>query len=148
MPPPPSSAAFFVWTFIEYAIHRFVLHNGLYFSRDHDAHHAAPKALIGTPTWVTMLILIFGIYLPAIFLLHLGLGLMFGFGVTFGYLVYTSAHYSLHHLNLRNDGILYRWKRIHALHHYVGNDGNFGVTSTLWDHIFGTVARTKKRSLV
>jgi sterol desaturase/sphingolipid hydroxylase (fatty acid hydroxylase superfamily) len=134
----------FFWTFLEYAIHRFVLHNGMIFSADHDAHHAAPKAQIGTPTWLTMLILIFGIYVPAILVAHLGLGLMFGFGVTFGYLVYSFAHHSLHHWNVSNDGFFYTWKRLHALHHFVGQDGNFGVTSSLWDHIFGTVV-TKKR---
>ena len=101
------------------------------FSADHEAHHAAPKAEIGTPTWLTLLILLFGIYLPAVLVLHIGLGLMFGFGVTFGYLVYSFAHYSLHQWNVRNDGLFYTWKRLHALHHFVGRDGNFGVTSSL-----------------
>ena len=135
----------FFWTFLEYAIHRFVLHNGLVFSRDHDAHHAAPKAEIGTPTWLTLLIMVFGIYLPAVLVLHVGLGLMFGFGVTFGYLIYSFAHYSLHQWDVNKDGVFYSWKRLHALHHFVSQDGNFGVTSSLWDHIFGTVV-TKKRS--
>jgi sterol desaturase/sphingolipid hydroxylase (fatty acid hydroxylase superfamily) len=137
----------FFWTFLEYAIHRFVLHAGLVFSADHEAHHAAPKAEIGTPTWLTLLILVFGIYLPAVLLLHLGLGLLFGFGVTFGYLVYSFAHYSLHQWNFRNDGLFNTWKRIHALHHFGAKDGNFGVTSSLWDHVFGTVVVKKRRFL-
>jgi sterol desaturase/sphingolipid hydroxylase (fatty acid hydroxylase superfamily) len=138
----------FVWTFLEYAIHRFVLHNGLFFSADHAEHHAAPKALIGTPTWLTFLILVSGIYLPAILALGLGLGLTFGFGVTLGYLFYSFAHYILHHWNARRGGIFQRWKRIHALHHYAGKDGNFGVTSALWDYVFGTVTRPKDGSLI
>ena len=138
----------FFWSFLEYAIHRFILHNGLFFSKDHEAHHSAPKALIGTPTWLTMLIMIFGIYLPAIFVVRLGLGLMFGFGVTFGYLVYSFAHYSLHHWNVRDEGFVYRWKRLHALHHFVGSDGNFGVTSSFWDHVFGTVIRKTRAGVV
>ncbi len=137
-----------VWTFLEYAIHRFVLHSGLYFSKDHDAHHAAPKALIGTPTWLTLLIMVFGIYSPAIYLLHAGLGLMFGFGLTFGYLVYSFTHCSLHHWDVSDDGFFYRWKRLHALHHFVGSDGNFGVTSSLWDHVFGTVVRKKRAGIL
>ncbi len=133
-----------IWTFIEYAVHRFVLHNGLFFSQDHQAHHAEPKALIGTPTWLTLLIMIFCVYLPVIYVSRSGLGLMFGFGVTLGYLVYSFAHYSLHHWNFPDRGYFYRWKRLHALHHFTGADGNFGVTTSLWDHVFGT-ALSKKR---
>ncbi len=134
----------FFWTFLEYAIHRFVLHNGMVFSKDHEEHHAAPKALIGTPTWLTLLIMVFGIYLPAISALGVGLGLIFGFGVTFGYLVYSFAHFSLHQWNFADEGIFYRWKRLHALHHFAGSDGNFGVTSSFWDHVFGTAMRRKR----
>jgi len=136
------------WTFIEYAVHRFILHNGLFFSQDHASHHAEPKALIGTPTWLTLLIMIFGIYLPMIYLPHPGLGLMFGFGVTLGYLVYSFAHYSLHHWNFRDGGYFYRWKRLHALHHFAGSDGNFGVTTSLWDHLFGTALRRKSAGVL
>ena len=138
----------FVWTFLEYAIHRFVLHNGLVFSEDHDKHHAAPKALIGTPTWLTTVILTVCIYMPAVFFLGSGLGLAFSWGVTFGYLVYSFAHYGLHHWDLKRGDFLYKWKRMHALHHFAENDGNFGVTSAFWDHVFGTVAQVKDRSLV
>jgi sterol desaturase/sphingolipid hydroxylase (fatty acid hydroxylase superfamily) len=134
----------FVWTFLEYAIHRFVLHSGLIFSKDHDAHHATPKALIGAPTWLTLSILVFGIYLPAVLMLHAGLGLIFSFGVTLGYLVYSFAHYSLHQLNVGDEGLLYRWRRLHALHHFAASEGNFGVTSSFWDHVFGTVVRRKR----
>jgi sterol desaturase/sphingolipid hydroxylase (fatty acid hydroxylase superfamily) len=144
------AAGIFVWTFLEYAIHRFILHNGLMFSQDHDEHHAAPKALIGTPTWLTFLILVVAIYLPAVVVAGLSLGLEFGFGLTLGYLCYSFAHYVLHHWNARRGSIFYHWQRIHALHHFASDDGNFGVTSNFWDHVFGTVARPKRqgRSLV
>jgi sterol desaturase/sphingolipid hydroxylase (fatty acid hydroxylase superfamily) len=138
----------FFWTFLEYAIHRFILHSGLMFSGDHDAHHASPKAMIATPTWLTMLIMVFGIYIPAILLLGSGIGLVFGFGVTFGYLVYSFAHYSLHQWNVRDAGFFYRWKRLHALHHFVAPQGNFGVTSSFWDHVFGTVVSGKRAALM
>lgn len=138
----------FFWTFLEYAIHRFILHNGLMFSGDHEAHHASPKAMIATPTWLTFLIMVFGIYIPAILLLHPAIGLVFGFGVTFGYLVYSFAHYSLHQWNVRDNGFFYRWKRLHALHHFVGPHGNFGVTSSFWDHVFGTVVSSKRAALM
>jgi sterol desaturase/sphingolipid hydroxylase (fatty acid hydroxylase superfamily) len=36
-----------------------------------------------------------------------------------------------------------RWatnlKRHHALHHYRGGESNFGVTTRIWDRLFGTL---------
>jgi sterol desaturase/sphingolipid hydroxylase (fatty acid hydroxylase superfamily) len=138
----------FLWTFLEYAIHRFVLHGGGIFSDAHDAHHAAPKAYIGTPTWLTLTLLTVGIYLPATYLLYPRRGLMLSFGVTLAYLIYSFAHYTLHHLRFGSDRLFQRWKRLHALHHFAAPNGNFGVTSSLWDHVFGTAVSTRRSQLV
>jgi hypothetical protein len=40
------------WSLAEYVLHRFVLHQIAPFAAMHDAHHRAPPALIGTPTWL------------------------------------------------------------------------------------------------
>jgi len=34
--------------------------------------------------------------------------------------------------------------RNHHLHHYKHSDMGFGVSSTLWDHVFGTMFDLKK----
>ena len=136
-------AGIVTWSFLEYAIHRFILHNDLWFAQDHDQHHAAPKAFIATPTWLTLLILVFAVYLPSIYCLGLDLGSAFGFGVTSGYLFYSFVHFILHHWDARPGGLFYKWKRTHALHHYAGKDRNFGVTSSFWDYVFSTLASPK-----
>ena len=41
------------WTFLEYLLHRFVLHRVNFFDRLHDTHHESPSELIGTPTWLS-----------------------------------------------------------------------------------------------
>lgn len=106
----------FVWTFAEYLIHRFVLHHVVYFRDLHGLHHASPTAMIGTPVWMSLSILIAGVLLPAWWLLGLGLGSAFTVGMTTGYLAYTFAHHILHHWKMTPGSYLYRLKHKHALH--------------------------------
>src|ERR1022692_3093513 len=42
------------WTFLEYLLHRFVLHRLPIFTAMHAVHHASPRAFVGTPTWLTL----------------------------------------------------------------------------------------------
>ena len=58
-----------------------------------------------------------------------------------GYLLYDYIHYASHRFVL--------WTRVgralqrnHMLHHYGTPDARWGVSSTLWDHVFGTTGRT------
>src|SRR5580658_3299536 len=44
------------WTFAEYLLHRFVLHHVKWVKEQHDAHHLDEKALVGTPTWFSILV--------------------------------------------------------------------------------------------
>nr|MDQ3100449.1 sterol desaturase family protein [Bacteroidota bacterium] len=39
------------------------------------------------------------------------------------------------------------WKH-HNLHHYVGDTGAFGVSSPLWDHVFGTMPEDPRKKKV
>src|SRR5262249_34538315 len=59
-----------------------------------------------------------------------------GFGL--GYLPYDGAHYAIRHLPMRS-----RWgkwiKRHHMVHHHTGSHARWGVSSPLWDFVFGTM---------
>ncbi len=132
------------WTLAEYIIHRVVLHNVGYFRDLHDQHHASPTELIGTPIWMSFSILAAAVVLPAWWLFGIPYGSGFSFGVTGGYLAYSFAHHVLHHWRITPDHPLYGWKRTHALHHFRHDEGNFGVTTPFWDHVFGT-ALTKSK---
>jgi sterol desaturase/sphingolipid hydroxylase (fatty acid hydroxylase superfamily) len=64
---------------------------------------------------------------------------LYGFyaGFIFGYLVYDISHYALHHFNFKGNF----WKKLkkhHMLHHYQNADKGYGVSSALWDKIFGS----------
>ena len=52
-------------------------------------------------------------------------------------MVYDMTHYATHHFPMRW-GFLKDVKRHHMVHHYKTPDQLFGVSSPLWDHVFGT----------
>lgn len=136
-------AAFLVgiasWTLLEYLLHRFVLHRMPIFSDMHAVHHASPRAFVGTPTWVSLSILWLVFFVPA----WRGLSLIVGggliAGVMTGFLWYGILHHAIHHrrprfLTARLTASIHR----HLRHHYSKIPGNFGVTTPLWDLLFGT----------
>ena len=59
-------------------------------------------------------------------------------GFVFGYLIYGSMHYAIHAWNPPFKWMKALWRN-HHLHHYKQDQRGFGVSSTLWDHVFGTM---------
>jgi sterol desaturase/sphingolipid hydroxylase (fatty acid hydroxylase superfamily) len=57
-------------------------------------------------------------------------------GLASGYYVF--VHYATHHWRPRKNSYLYRARLRHARHHHLSHRGNFGVTTSVWDHVFGT----------
>jgi sterol desaturase/sphingolipid hydroxylase (fatty acid hydroxylase superfamily) len=134
---------FATWTFAEYIFHRFILHDFPFFSGLHDAHHADPTGLVGTPTWFSVAFIVFGILLP----LWWGTNFDFASGLTTGFMVgylwYVGIHHAVHHFEIKPGTMLFRAKRRHALHHFARQSCNFGVTSGFWDRVFGTSFETR-----
>lgn len=140
-------AGIFFWTFLEYCLHRFIFHfmgespwlrhfhyvvHGM-----HHAHPTDPSRVIFPP----FLGILFGLVIFVLLLPLMPLDLILGFlsGIAFGYSWYEFMHYASHHIKWR-----YSWfkrlKRHHLLHHHSDSfrNKNFGVTTSLWDRIFGT----------
>ena len=65
-------------------------------------------------------------------------GLIAGGGLTLAHLLYEYSHYSAHFRPARNPLARAR-KRHHMLHHFADETNYFGVTSPLWDYVFGTL---------
>ena len=128
------------WTLIEYVMHRFILHGMPPFRAWHALHHARPTARIASPT-ILSAGLIFGlVFLPVLVLADVWIACALTWGVLVGYFGYAVTHHATHHWNLDN-AWLKRRKRAHALHHHRARPGSYGVTSSFWDRVFGSVAR-------
>ena len=126
------------WTLAEYLIHRFAFHRIPLLMRMHDMHHANPSALIGAPLWSSLAAFGLGVFIPLWWQAGFDLASGLTTGLMLGYLWYGVVHAAVHRYRLDRGSFLYRTKLRHARHHYGNQEGNFGVTTGLWDRVFGT----------
>jgi len=138
-----------LWTLTEYVMHRWVFH---YHPRSgigqrihflmHGVHHAYPRdstRLVMPPVISIPLAALFGIAF------HLVLG---GYApLTFasflvGYVAYDTIHYATHHWPMKGPVGKFL-KEYHLRHHYIDEDRAYGVSTPIWDHVFGTVIPPK-----
>ncbi len=132
-----------IWTLLEYLIHRAVLHRVRFFAEMHDMHHESPTDLVGSPTWLSLGIIGFGVLLPLWW--HTSFETAGGLttGLMLGYLWYVTTHYAIHHWQASPESYLYRAKRRHLVHHYSRQPCNFGVSTAFWDVVFSTARRAR-----
>lgn len=126
------------WTLIEYLLHRYVLHFLPPLRQMHARHHASPTELIGTPSWVS--VAVFGglVFVPLVRATPASIAYGATVGLMAGYLWYVAVHHATHHRRARPGSYLHRAKQWHAVHHHARHPCNFGVTTSLWDRVFGT----------
>lgn len=130
-----------LWTFLEYILHRFVLHKVEPFKTWHGRHHTRPRALILAPTLLSSGLIVLLIFTPIFFLSGVLFATAFTVGLLIGYFVYALMHHAIHHWPV-DWRYLHNKKRSHALHHMQSVPANFGVTSSFWDRIFGSYQKT------
>ena len=148
-------AGMFSWSLFEYVIHRYIFHFVAESKRAleivyliHGNHHEYPrdKERLFMPAVPSLLAS------SAIFCLLYGVGYLSGAtgfvfsffpGFLFGYLIYGSMHYAIHAWNPPFKWMKPLWRN-HHLHHYKNLERGFGVSSTLWDHVFGTMFDLEK----
>ena len=129
-----------VWTLLEYALHRVALHRMPVFSPLHALHHRAPLELIGTASWVSVPVWCATILVPLWTILGLNIATGITIGVMLGYWWYGIVHHIIHH-RAHEKSVAYfkRLRAWHMRHHHSPKRGNFGVTTPMWDYVFGTV---------
>jgi sterol desaturase/sphingolipid hydroxylase (fatty acid hydroxylase superfamily) len=138
------------WTFTEYILHRFVFHfmpksefgKRLHFIF-HGVHHDYPndsRRLVMAPGISITLAVIF--YSLFYFLFGQFYVAPFFTGYVAGYIFYDMTHYAIHHFNFKNKFWL-NLKKHHMIHHYMDGNNGYGVSSKLWDHVFGTMFKKK-----
>lgn len=149
-----SALGVFSWTLLEYLLHRFVFHyepaDGSELEKDamwliHGIHHDYPwdRDRLVMPPIVTAII---------------ACGVWFGFrwlgtaerawmaGMVAGYVWYDLTHYYLHHASPTTPAG--KWlRRYHLVHHFQTPDVRYGITTPLWDLVFGTYPRDRYQGL-
>ena len=133
------------WTLLEYLIHRWMGHDRRFrktpFGVEHVRHHIEGDYF--APTWKKLIVAVLfaGVaILPAIALAGRDAGIAYGVGLVAFYGVYEVLHRREHtHAGIGPYG---RWARRHHFHHhFVDGRRNHGVTSPIWDFVFGTYER-------
>lgn len=132
----------FSWSFLEYVIHRWLGHDSRlrpnFFETEHTQHHAAGDYF--APSWkkVAAAAVALVVIAPlASLVVGPALGLTYAAGFASFYLFYEFVHRRAHtHIGIGPYG---RWlRRHHFYHHFANPKANHGVTSPLWDFVFGT----------
>jgi sterol desaturase/sphingolipid hydroxylase (fatty acid hydroxylase superfamily) len=138
------------FSWVEYMVHRHVFHMKTFTDLRaklqytmHGVHHEFPKdrdRLAMPPllsvTIATVLLLVLKVLLGE---------LVFAFlpGFLVGYAAYLAIHYMVHAYQPPRNFLKSLWIN-HSVHHYKDGEIVFGVSSPLWDYIYGTM-RDKKR---
>lgn len=140
-----------VWSLAEYWLHRTVFHwqpAGLWGERFHfvlhGVHHRWPRDQYRLVMPPAASMLLFWSFLFLWRGLIPGIAYSFHAGFVAGYVFYDLSHYYMHHGHPRYEW-LKRLRKHHMVHHSpnLANEKKFGVSSTLWDHVFGTYVETK-----
>ena len=141
--------ALFFWTFAEYMLHRYVFH---WISEDkfvkrfhfimHGSHHLFPRdterLLMPPVPGFIMAFLLFSMFYGIFSLLGLSVYTWAFFpGFFLGYLLYSFLHRATHVVKPPKR-FKFLWKH-HSLHHYKHPNKAYGVSTTFWDHVFGTM---------
>jgi sterol desaturase/sphingolipid hydroxylase (fatty acid hydroxylase superfamily) len=142
-----AAAGFVIWTLLEYILHRSVLHRKTYFAPMHGEHHATPLAYIGTPAWVSVTVLAAGFLLPVWWWVGFSVADGLTAGVMLGYWWYGIVHHIVHHrVNRVSSSYFNELRAWHMRHHYSPQSGNYGVTTSMWDYVFGTAIRVRDKA--
>lgn len=133
-----------ITSLIEYFLHRFAFHFEPKTERGrlnhfilHGYHHDFPNdpmRLVLPPIGIWPVAVVVGV----VYWLVLGpyFWPVFG-GTSLGYIAYDWIHYYTHHFNPKR-GVGKWLKRYHMMHHFDSPHHRFGITSPLWDLVFGT----------
>jgi sterol desaturase/sphingolipid hydroxylase (fatty acid hydroxylase superfamily) len=128
------------WTLAEYCLHRFLGHvpkrllMRSRFHKEHKKHHFIKDYFAGTKE-KAMTAAVVG---PITWLLTQSLAFTVGFLMM--YLVYELIHRRLH-VFPPTHAYAAHMRRHHFYHHFVDETKNHGVTTPLWDLVFGTYAK-------
>jgi sterol desaturase/sphingolipid hydroxylase (fatty acid hydroxylase superfamily) len=134
-----------VFSLIEYMAHRHVFHMepDTPIKKDiqykfHGNHHDYPKDKdrLAMPPIVSLFLASFFFFVFELAFGKLAFGLVAG--LLFGYALYLFVHYAVHAYAPPKNFLKTLWIH-HSIHHYKDPNRAYGVSSPLWDWVFGTM---------
>jgi sterol desaturase/sphingolipid hydroxylase (fatty acid hydroxylase superfamily) len=140
------------FSWVEYMVHRHVFHMATYTKwREkfqymmHGVHHEFPKDKdrLAMPPLLSVTL---GTILLLLFRLIMG-DFVFAFlpGFLVGYASYLGVHYMVHAYQPPKNFLKVLWVN-HGVHHYKNGEIVFGVSSPLWDYIYGTMREKETKT--
>jgi 4-hydroxysphinganine ceramide fatty acyl 2-hydroxylase len=137
----------FAFSFIEYAIHRWLFHTPPSFmSTVHARHHDDPHDATALPC-ITSTVMSLAFWAPLQPVAGTGVTAFVISGIMAGYFWYSVLHHLEHHVRI--NAVPWRWLQrrwaMHSVHHKLP-DKNFGVTTSLWDRLLGTHYQSARRT--
>ncbi|CAO1630397.1 unnamed protein product [Jaminaea pallidilutea] len=139
----------FIWTLLEYTLHRFLFHvddllpdSGPFLTLHfllHGIHHYLPMDRLRLVMPPLLFFVLSYPFTRLAYLIFPTAALANGIiaGAFAMYVGYDMTHYALHHTKL--PAYFKEMKAYHLKHHYVSEELGFGVTSKVWDYVFGTL---------
>jgi sterol desaturase/sphingolipid hydroxylase (fatty acid hydroxylase superfamily) len=144
-------AGVLLWTFTEYALHRFLFHwqprsarlAALVFIL-HGNHHAAPTDRLRNLMPPIVSVPVGSAVWAACTTLGGPMGSWLFLGFVGGYVGYDLVHYACHQWPMRGR-LLQAVKQNHMKHHHGRQTGNYAITGMIWDRLLGTRIRAARR---
>jgi len=136
-------SGWFCWTFIEYFIHRFLLHRKTkkhYHGTNHFIHHTNPTKILTSE--IKRLLITVAAVVTFYFSINYCTWLFFPAGILCGYALYGYMHIWLHRPHILS--LFKKLQEFHIQHHCGDTENCFGVTVTWWDKLFNTAPATGK----
>jgi 4-hydroxysphinganine ceramide fatty acyl 2-hydroxylase len=126
-----------LWTLLEYLLHRFLGHFPIgflkttRFYKEHKKHHYKIHYFVSTKDKIMMVATL------GVFFWFISFALSFILGLVSMYLLYEIIHRRLHTVSPKNRYAIFL-RAHHFYHHDIDENLNHGVTSPIWDIVFGT----------
>jgi sterol desaturase/sphingolipid hydroxylase (fatty acid hydroxylase superfamily) len=143
-----------IFTWVEYMVHRHVFHmrvinkmrEKLQYTM-HGVHHEFPKDKdrLAMPPLLSVTISTVLLLLLRLIMGDFAFAFLPGFLV--GYAAYLGVHYMVHVYPPPKNVFKALWIN-HSVHHYKDGEVVFGVSSPLWDYIYGTMHEKKAKTTI
>ena len=137
-------AGLFVFTLFEYILHRYLYHmepkteaRAKIQYTFHGVHHEYPKDKTRLALPPALAIILWFVFFGLFFMIMGEAAYAFFPGFLVGYSGYLSVHFIVHAYSPPKNFFKWLWIN-HSVHHYKNHDSNYGVSTPIWDYVFGT----------